>query len=209
MNDIEPDNSYYYLNSKQREFYNQQEQEFTIEITWLDQYIQHLKKLNEKSDFELPIKKEENDKSIDITSCYKNFVKTEKLEENNEWYCGQCKKHQRATKKMEIYKSPHILIIHLKRFRNNSKIDAVVDFPINGLNISNYVISKDENLSMMYDLFAIGNHYGSMGFGHYISFAKNPIDNKWYEFDDSHVSRKTENDLITSSAYVLFYRISL
>lgn len=145
-------------------------------------------------------------KSVSIYDCFKNFVKLEKLEENNEWYCPECKKLQKATKKMEIYKSPHILIVHLKRFKNNSKIDTVVDFPINGLNVSNYVMSNEEGVPLIYDLFAIANHYGSMGFGHYISYAKNPYDNKWYEFDDSHVSRKSENDLITSSAYVLFYR---
>jgi hypothetical protein len=147
-------------------------------------------------------------KSVSIYDCFKNFVKLEKLEENNEWYCPVCKKHQKATKKMEIYKSPHILIVHLKRFKNNSKIDTVVDFPINGLDISNYVIEKENNSSQtqIYDLFAIANHYGGMGFGHYISYAKNPIDNKWYEFDDSHVSSKTEEELVGSSAYVLFYR---
>ncbi len=128
------------------------------------------------------------------------------MEENNEWYCPECKSHQKATKKMEIYKAPHILIIHLKRFRNQSKIDSLVDFPINDLDISEFVISNEENLPLKYELFAIANHHGSMGFGHYISYAKNPIDNYWYEFDDSHVSKKSESQLITNSAYVLFYR---
>jgi hypothetical protein len=74
------------------------------------------------------------------------------------------------------------------------------------MDISSFVISNEENYQLQYDLFAVANHYGSMGFGHYISFGKNPIDKNWYEFDDSHVSSKREEDLVTSSAYVLFYR---
>ena len=45
-----------------------------------------------------------------------------------------------------------------------------------------------------------------MGFGHYVAFAKNHFTQQWHEFNDSCVSRKDENDLVGSSAYVLFYR---
>ena len=87
------------------------------------------------------------------------------------------------------------------------KIDNLVDFPINTFDLSSFIIADDPDFSPIYDLIAISNHYGSMGFGHYIAFAKNHLNKKWYEFDDSHVSSKTENDLVTSSAYVLFYRL--
>jgi hypothetical protein len=40
---------------------------------------------------------------------------------------------------------------------------------------------------MIYDLYAVSNHYGNMGFGHYTAFARNPNNGKWYEFDDSRV----------------------
>jgi ubiquitin carboxyl-terminal hydrolase 4/11/15 len=141
-----------------------------------------------------------------IYDCFKNFIKLEKLEENNEWFCPECKQHQKATKKMEIYKAPHVLIVHLKRFTNNRKIDVVVNFPIDNLDISNYVININDNEPLNYELFAISNHYGSMGFGHYTAFAKNHLDSNWYEFDDSRVSRMSEKELISNNAYVLFYR---
>ena len=201
----EIDNNFLFMN---RTKVNLTNRDFQLEISWLPEYNETVHKLNDKRDYDFKIMRTAKPKSVSIYDCFKNFVKLEKLEENNEWYCPVCKKHQKATKKMEIYKSPHILIVHLKRFKNNSKIDTVVDFPINGLDISNYVIEKENNSSQtqIYDLFAIANHYGGMGFGHYISYAKNPIDNKWYEFDDSHVSSKTEEELVGSSAYVLFYR---
>jgi len=204
--DLEQDNTYLFLNDKQKFYANQWNRDFSLEITWLQDYVTTVQTLNDKKDYDFKIHKALRNKSVSIYDCFKNFVKLEKLEENNEWYCPECKKFQKATKKMEIYKAPHILIVHLKRFRNHSKIDTVVDFPIEGLDIHNYVISNENNLPLVYDLFAIGNHYGSMGFGHYISYAKNPIDKQWYEFDDSHVSKKSKDDLVSSSAYVLFYR---
>lgn len=38
----------------------------------------------------------------------------------------------------------------------------------------------------VYELYAISNHYGGLGGGHYTAFAKN--NGQWYEFDDSRVS---------------------
>jgi ubiquitin carboxyl-terminal hydrolase 4/11/15 len=39
-----------------------------------------------------------------------------------------------------------------------------------------------------YDLFAVSNHFGGLGGGHYTAFAKNPLNNKWHDFNDSMVS---------------------
>ena len=50
----------------------------------------------------------------------------------------------------------------------------------------------------------------SMGidFGHYYSYCKNSIDNKWYNFDDDEVNEIDEDDLVTNKAYMLFYEAS-
>lgn len=66
--------------------------------------------------------------------------------------------------------------------------------------------------SLLYDCFGISNHFGSVGFGHYTAFGKNPLDNKWYNFDDSSVSpvgsgKVNNGNLITTSAYNLFFRL--
>ena len=52
--------------------------------------------------------------------------------------------------------------------------------------MSKYIIGETDE-SMIYDCYAVSNHFGNMGFGHYTAFAQNPLDNKWYEFDDSSV----------------------
>ncbi|KAI9095548.1 hypothetical protein DFS34DRAFT_626379 [Phlyctochytrium arcticum] len=65
---------------------------------------------------------------------------------------------------------------------------------------------NDESQSLVYDLFAVSNHYGALGGGHYTACAKNPLDDQWYLFDDSHVSKTTEEHVMSSGAYLLFYQ---
>ena len=44
-----------------------------------------------------------------------------------------------------------------------------------------------------------------MGFGHYISFTKNPFDQKWYKYDDLNKEEVSEEKIHKESAYLLFY----
>jgi len=169
-----------------------------------------------KTDFKnVKIKKKKNNKNISASNhstitlgdCLKNFSKEEKLEAGNEWYCPKCKKHTLATKKMELYYLPKILIICFKRFMRESyrwrKNEQLVDFPINNLNMGDYMIGPDKDHSK-YNLFAVSQHYGSTAFGHYTAVCKNF--NKWYSYNDSSVHPCSENDARSSAAYVLFYR---
>lgn len=55
-----------------------------------------------------------------------------------------------------------------------------------------------------YDLFAVSNHYGGLGGGHYTAFAKK--NGQWDEYDDSSVRPAEKSQIISSAAYVLFYK---
>ena len=49
-------------------------------------------------------------------------------------------------------------------------------------------------------------HMGSLNGGHYTSICKNPINQRWYEFNDDHVSERPMHFPLKSSApYILFY----
>ena len=109
-------------------------------------------------------------------------------------------------KKLEIYKTPKILIIQIKRFNRIRKLDTKVYFPISNLDINKYIISEDKNKNIKYDLFAVANHYGSLNFRHYTAIYKNAFDNKWYEFNDSMVSEINDTSrIISENTYVLYY----
>jgi len=118
--------------------------------------------------------------------------------------------HLQATKKFDLWRLPDILILHLKRFSYNhlwrDKISTFVDFPVEGLDIKHWVFNKEEK-NTVYDLFAVSNHFGGLGGGHYTAYAKNILDNKWYNLDDSSVSPLgNPNAVRTPAAYVLFYK---
>ena len=146
---------------------------------------------------------------ITLYDCLDLFTKEEVLGMNDLWYCPVCKEHRQATKRIELWNSPDILLIHLKRFESqhsfSDKIDEVVTFPIVDLDMGRHVICKNEVDGDKYDLFAVDNHYGGLGGGHYTAYVKNFEDNKWYYFDDSRVSEAVPEASIAGSAYMLFY----
>lgn len=123
---------------------------------------------------------------VTLDECFAETSKSEILSEENAWYCGRCKELRRATKTLEIWSVPDILVVHLKRFSANSrmrdKIDIFVDFPTKGLDLTGRV-GLPENKSLEYDLFAVDNHYGGLGGGHYTAYAQNFYDHKWYEYN--------------------------
>ena len=141
-------------------------------------------------------------KKLKLEDLFHNFNEKEKLSKDNEWYCPKCKQFQLADKKMEIYSANEIVIIHLKRFRNNRKIENLVEFPLEGLNLKEYLPKKEDRI---YDLFAVANHNGGLQGGHYFAYCKNYLDNEWYEFNDSNVSKIEKSRVVSDSAYVLFY----
>ena len=162
-----------------------------------------IKKKEEKKDDE----EEEDDGKLTLEKCLKKFCKEEQLGEGNEWYCSKCKNHVLAKKKMELYYLPKILIICFKRFIKESyrweKNGDNVEFPIENMDMKDYMIGPDREHSK-YDLFAVSQHYGSTGFGHYTAVCKNG--GKWYSYDDSSCHETNPESCLTSAAYVLFYR---
>ena len=160
---------------------------------------------------EIPEKEEQNTEQdsgiITLKKCLKLFSSEEKLKEGNEWFCPQCKKHVLANKKMELYYTPKILIICFKRFIKHytywEKNDEDILFPINNLDLKEFIIGPDKDHSV-YDLFAVSQHYGGTGFGHYTAVCKNF--GNWYSYNDSSVHSTNSSDIVSNAAYVLFYR---
>lgn len=75
--------------------------------------IEYLK-LNKCQESNLNNQNLEN-KECSIYNCLEMFTAEEVLDQENAWYCSNCKDHKLASKKMEIYNVPDNLILHLKR----------------------------------------------------------------------------------------------
>lgn len=160
-------------------------------------------------------------KGITLQDCLDEFTKEEQLGEDDLWYCPNCKKHQQATKRFDLWSVPDVLVVHLKRFSNNrslrDKLDTLVDFPLEGLDLTSMVgerqVAKrlsekgedphslglqDVDEPLIYDLYAVDEHMGGLGGGHYRAYAHNDPDDKWYHFDDSYVTASQASSCVVS-----------
>ncbi|KAM6186618.1 ubiquitin carboxyl-terminal hydrolase 8-like [Rhynchocyon petersi] len=143
-----------------------------------------------------------------LQDCLRLFSKEEKLTDNNRFYCSHCRARRDSLKKIEIWKVPPVLLVHLKRFsydgRWKQKLQTSVDFPLENLDLSQYVIGPKNNLKR-YNLFSVSNHYGGLDGGHYTAYCKNAARQRWFKFDDHEVSDISVSSVKSSAAYILFY----
>ncbi|KAM3385925.1 hypothetical protein ACQJBY_009539 [Aegilops geniculata] len=147
--------------------------------------------------------------SVALHVCLEAFLKEEPLGPEDMWYCPCCKKHQQAMKKLDLWRLPEVLVIHLKRFSytqfTRNKLETFVDFPISDLDLSSYITTENEQPYNHYRLYAISSHYGNMGGGHYTASIYQE-GKGWHKFDDECVTPISEDNIKTAAAYVLFYR---
>jgi ubiquitin carboxyl-terminal hydrolase 4/11/15 len=126
-------------------------------------------------------------RGITLEECLDEFERAEVLSEQDMWYCPRCKEHRRASKKFDLWKTPDILVAHLKRFSSSGyrrdKLDVMVDFPTEGLDLTERVIQKEDGQDEIYDLIGVDDHYGGLGGGHYTAYAKNFMDGRWYNYN--------------------------
>jgi ubiquitin C-terminal hydrolase len=153
--------------------------------------------------------------SIPLTKCLEAFALPEVLSGDDLYYCSGCKVFQPATKQMAVWSAPQILVIHLKRFSysrvSRDKITTLVEFPLEGLDLTPYLQSKcgaGTGELAIYDCFAVSNHMGGLMGGHYHAFIRNLTTGDWYLHNDSSVAKvQDKTEIVSSSAYVIFYQL--
>jgi len=152
-----------------------------------------------------------SEETVDLSSCLSAFTEEEVLSKENAWYCNKCKEFQMASKKMDLWRLPDLLVIHLKRFtftrRFRNKISSLVRFPLKDLDLKDWV---SENCKLeqttKYDLYGASMHSGGMGGGHYTAYAQSVVNNEWYYLNDSSVSKADAKSTQSPCAYLLFYK---
>lgn len=160
-------------------------------------------------------------KSCNILDCFQEFTKVETLEKDEQWSCPDCKKRQPSTKKITITRLPRNLIIHLKRFDNMmNKNNVFVSYP-HTLDLTPFwandfdgrlppgvteLPTRGQVPPFSYKLYAVASHTGTLYGGHYTAYVHKGSQRGWCYFDDTNWRRsRSDNECITSNAYVLFY----
>ncbi|XP_016119141.1 ubiquitin carboxyl-terminal hydrolase 16-like, partial [Sinocyclocheilus grahami] len=183
-----------------------------------------------------------------VESCLYQFTEVEHLTENNRLMCVTCTKRQSghkaadgckkavyrdALKQMLISDPPAVLTLHLKRFQQVGysvcKVNRHVQFPqildlapFCSLNCKGV---KEGETRVLYSLYGIVEHSGTMRSGHYTAYIKsrpsthNYVENgldagsghaeaskgSWFHISDSSVHPVPEAKVQSSQAYLLFY----
>ncbi|AWP19155.1 Ubiquitin carboxyl-terminal hydrolase [Scophthalmus maximus] len=166
-----------------------------------------------------------------LAQCFQLYTKEEQLAPDDAWRCPHCKQLQQGRIKLSLWTLPDVLILHLKRFRQEgdrrAKMLNMVRFPLMGMDMAPHVVKRSQSSwslpshwspwrrpyglgrnpdDYLYDLYAVCNHHGNMHGGHYTAYCKNSIDGQWYCFDDSEVSPVADDDVCQQTAYILFYQ---
>lgn len=183
----------------------------------------------------LPVPAGRGINKVTLFQCLDAFVKEEVMEKQDAWHCPRCQKPRKATKQLSISRLPQILLIHLKRFSFRGgpftdKIETQVTFPIQGLDLTNYVppplspalqksfisqgvtLSRSQTPPYIYDLYGVGHHFGSLTTGHYTASIKSA--GQWFYCDDSRTVGPPSNGglaegekrIMSNSPYVLWFR---
>uniref|UniRef100_A0A671VVY6 Ubiquitin carboxyl-terminal hydrolase n=1 Tax=Sparus aurata TaxID=8175 RepID=A0A671VVY6_SPAAU len=189
-------------------------------------------------------------KECSIQSCLHQFTSVELLMGNNKLLCECCterrqKQLRKSNKKLEkIYTSarkqmlisslPPVITLHLKRFHqagmNLRKVNRHVDFPLI-LDLAPFCSASCKNLAagerVLYSLYGIVEHSGSMRGGHYTAYVKvrapqkkaeqhhknlsgardasSSSQGQWVYISDTTVQTVPESRVLNSQAYLLFY----
>ncbi|XP_067859144.1 ubiquitin carboxyl-terminal hydrolase 31 [Heptranchias perlo] len=166
-----------------------------------------------------------------LSQCFHLYTKEEQLAPDDAWRCPHCKQLQQGSIKLSLWTLPDVLIIHLKRFKQEgdkrTKLQNLVKFPLTGLDMTPHVVKRSQSSwslpshwspwrrpyglgrdpeDYLYDLYAVCNHHGTMQGGHYTAYCKNSVDGLWYCFDDSDVQQLLDEDVCKQTAYILFYQ---
>ncbi|MBA0854161.1 hypothetical protein Goshw_026775 [Gossypium schwendimanii] len=146
-------------------------------------------------------------KADSLHKALKNFTAAELLDGGERQYqCQRCKQKVKAIKQLTVYNAPHVLTIHLKRFRAydfGQKIDRKVEFGPT-LDMKPFVSGSNEG-DLKYTLYGVLVHCGwSTHSGHYYCFVRTSS-GMWYSLDDNRVVQVSERTVLEQKAYMLFY----
>lgn len=146
-----------------------------------------------------------------VTDALEKYLEEEMLSGNEQWFCEKCDARVSATKKIDLWKLPPVLVLHLKRFEFNQSTCTFkkVDPALGGaaeLDLSRYCSSAQRE-GAVYDLICVANHSGPFGYGHYTATCRvgDLRTGSWHHFNDGNVKKVSQNSVLGKDAYVMFF----
>ncbi|XP_063992091.1 ubiquitin carboxyl-terminal hydrolase 8-like [Diachasmimorpha longicaudata] len=143
--------------------------------------------------------------SHDLKTCIDESLKGMEMRT-----CTRCGGVQPARVVQEFTQLPPVLIVALNRFMKTQgkneirKNETSVSYP---LRMELEVSEAEVKTKVRYQLQGVCRHSGSLARGHYYSYCRHLMSQRWYRFNDSDVNyvRTTEVVAEKETAYVFFY----
>lgn len=141
-----------------------------------------------------------------VTDALEKYLDEEQLAAEDQWYCEKCCKKVDATKKIDLWMLPPILILHLKRITFNARTGRLAKIgrllsTSSSLDLSGYCSSPQQQ-GATYDIVCVANHKGSASNGHYTASCL--VGEQWFRFDDDAVRALHTSQVVTHESYVIF-----
>ncbi|XP_060115140.1 ubiquitin carboxyl-terminal hydrolase 48 [Heteronotia binoei] len=128
-----------------------------------------------------------------LSDCITEFLKEEKLEGDNRYFCETCQSKQNATRRIRLLSLPGTLNLQLMRFvfdrqtGHKKKLNTYIEFS-ELLDMGPFM--EDKAGASEYELSAILIHRGVSAYsGHYIAHVKDPQTGEWYRFNDEEIEK--------------------
>ncbi|XP_030275425.1 ubiquitin carboxyl-terminal hydrolase 48 isoform X3 [Sparus aurata] len=126
-----------------------------------------------------------------LTECVTEFLKEEKLDGENRYFCESCQSKQNATRRIKLHSLPPTLNLQLMRFvfdrqtGHKKKLNTFISFP-EQLDMGPFL----EDQKCVYELSAVLIHRGISAYsGHYIAHVKDARTGDWYKFNDEEIEK--------------------
>ncbi|XP_035911848.1 ubiquitin carboxyl-terminal hydrolase 31 [Anopheles stephensi] len=82
--------------------------------------------------------------ALTLEQCFEHYTKAETLGQDNAWKCPHCQEYLPVVKTLGLWSLPDIMVIHLKRFRQQqlrastqaAKLTNLVKFPLHGFDMT-------------------------------------------------------------------------
>ncbi|KAM8927094.1 ubiquitin carboxyl-terminal hydrolase 48 isoform 3-T3 [Pelodytes ibericus] len=135
-----------------------------------------------------------------LTDCITEFLKEEKLEGDNRYFCESCQSKQNATRRIRLLNLPPTLNLQLMRFvfdrqtGHKKKLNTYIGFS-ETIDMEPYLERTDSK--SVYELSAVLIHRGVSAYsGHYIAHVKDPQTGEWYKFNDEEIEKMEGKKLL-------------
>ncbi len=161
---------------------------------------------NMKNSLSNPMMNNFTNNVVSIIDCFMYHQKSELFQGPNQNYCNICKGLSNSIYTTKIFSGPNNLVLILNRGKGNIYNVKLIFSEI--INLTQFMQQKDTQ-QIFYNLYGVVTHIGQSGpNAHFVASCKSPVDNYWYRYNDSIVSRieNIQNEIIDfGTPYILFY----